>query len=161
MNFVIITFFLAFSGILFLLIKLKRQEIRTKKIERETIKLHNDLNYPSLKDEDQFKILEEYDLTSIKNLSPKFKELLVPNCVIKNYISVSKDDFRNHLISSDFVNKKSNKYKTHPKEDGFWWDGEKIIDQERGIRYQYWNAKSKEEALDVYIKILWGKIKTE
>lgn len=140
---------------------MKRDEIRTKKRERETIKLHDELNYPTLTKEEQFKILEEHDLSSIENLSPKFKDRIVPNSVIKNYIAVTKTDFKNHLITSSFLNKKIDDYKTDTQQDGFWWDGEKIIDQERGIKYQYWNAKSEDEALDVYTKVLWEKVKAK
>ena len=71
MTILLVTFSLAFLSIIFLLVKLKTQEIQTKKIERETIKIHKELNFPKLNIQDQFKILEEYDLTPIIKLSSK------------------------------------------------------------------------------------------
>lgn len=137
-------------------LKLKGNE-RNKELQR-TISIHEYLGYPKLHEEDQFNILVNFDVSSIRELSPELEGQEIPFSILKKYITISKADFKALMKRKNFLDKHKLENAPNPGHDGIWWTGETIIDQERGYIHQKWEASNEDEALNIYVNILWEKV---
>ena len=119
---------------------------------------HKKMGYPALEKSIQCKIMETGDLSPIGDLVPSLKSKGTPFALLKNYITISKSEFKNHLNSTDFLEKQKIENAPNPHHDGVWIKGSQIIAQERGQTHQSWDFKTNEEAIEVFTNLLWKKL---
>ncbi|PHS63375.1 MAG: hypothetical protein COB12_09505 [Flavobacterium sp.] len=158
------TFIIIIGLVLILIIYfLISNKIGIKKLNDEINEIciaHEKLNYPELDKKTQLEIMETGDLSPIAKLVPEHKDKRTPLKLLKNYITITKTEFRNYLIETGFIEKQKIENAHNPKQDGIWLMKDKIIDQERGYTHRSWNIKNMNEASDVYVNLLWEKLNT-
>jgi hypothetical protein len=155
-------FIIILGLVLILIIYFKTSNrIGVEKINNEIIEIcfaHEKLKYPKLDKKTQFEIMETGDLSPIAKLVPEYQNNGTPRKLLKNYITVSKEDFKEYLNQSDFLDKHRIENAPNPEHDGFWLLKDKIIDQERGQIHRSWKIKNTNEASNVYVNLLWEKL---
>ncbi|NOU61988.1 hypothetical protein [Marinifilum caeruleilacunae] len=129
--------------------------------KNEVLNAHKKLGYPKLEKSVQFKIMETGDISPIAQLIPELSEKSTPLILLRHYITISKNEFKEYLLKSDFVNKHKVENAPNPKHDGMWIRENEIIDQERGYVHRTWQISSDKEAIDIYSDLLWEKINFE
>lgn len=135
--------------------------IRVKRLIQENNEVcdaHKKIGYPALKKDVQFRIMETGDLFPIAQLIPEFRDKGTPYKLLRHYIKISKIDFKEYLLKSDFLDKHKIDNAPNPKHDGIWIRGNEIIDQERGYVHRTWKISNDNEAIDIYGDLLWEKI---
>lgn len=132
------------------------RSLSTKYERRKLIKIHERIGYPQLSKSDQLKIITNHDYSSIKNLSEELHNTYVPEEILPKYITISKSDVKEHLLETGFLAKKTIENDDSMKQDGIWWNGKYVIDQERGKIHSKWNASTEDDALRVYTNVLWN-----
>lgn len=138
--------------------------IGVKRLMRENNEIcdaHENIGYPELDKDVQFRIMETGDISPIAQLIPELSEKGTPFKLLKYYIKISKNDFKGYLLKSDFLNKHKIENAPNPKHDGIWIRGNEIIDQERGYVHRTWQISNDKEAIDIYGDLLWEKINFE
>jgi hypothetical protein len=78
---------------------------------------HKSIGYPELTKEDQFKILDHGDLTSVKKLT-EFD--FVPTGLLNHYITIEPDDYFKHLKKSSLLEKMNIDNLKEKLTDGFY-----------------------------------------
>ncbi len=151
---IILTLLFIITGYLLL----RRKEFLKQREIQETISILDRTGALKLKEEDQFNILLHSDLTSIRKLSPELSNRSIPFSIVGKYISTTKENFKEYLKNKDFLEQNKLENAPNPKHDGIWWNGKNIIDQEHGHVHQEWKAPTENDALDVYVDLLWKKI---
>ncbi|WP_157588896.1 hypothetical protein [Psychroserpens burtonensis] len=121
---------------------------------------HEKLKYPELDKITQLEIMETGNLKPIAELVPEYKDKGTPTKLLKNYITITKTEFRNYLIETGFIEKQKIENADNPEQDGIWLLKDKIIDQERGHIHRTWNIGNINEASEIYVNLLWEKLNT-
>jgi hypothetical protein len=140
----------------------KRGVEKIQKEVEEVNRAHEQIGYPKLEKEIQFRIMETGDLTPIAELIPELKSKGIPIKLLKHYIKVSKEEFKQYLTESNFIHNHRIESASNPLQDGIWLSAKggklRIIDQERGHIDREWVVQNEKEAVDVYADLLWEKI---
>lgn len=155
--------FLIIIGLVFILIIyfLISNKIESKKLNNEINEIclaHEKLKYPKLDRITQLKILETGNLSPIAELAPEHRDKETPTKLLKNYITITKTELKNHLIETGFIEKQKIENALNPEQDGVWLTKNKIIDQERGYIHRTWSVSNLNEASDVYVNLLWERM---
>ncbi|MDB4334941.1 hypothetical protein OAA06_01140 [bacterium] len=79
---------------------LKRKNIKYFKEHKEIFDAHKNLGYPKISNEDQFNILDNEDLTSIKEIT---KYDFIPTGLLNYYITIEPDSYFEHLRGSGII----------------------------------------------------------
>ena len=136
-------------------------KIRVKKLNDEINEIclaHEKLNYPELDKKTQLNIMETGNMNSIAELVPEFKDKGVPFRLLKKYITISKNDLKEHIKISGFIEKQKLENAPNPEHDGIWLLKDKIIDQERGMTHRTWKVNNESEVAEIYADLLWNKV---
>lgn len=128
---------------------------------REISEAHEKLGYPELDRETQFNIMETGNLKPIAALIPEFTDKGIPLKLLRHYIKISEEEFKEYLSKSGFLGRQKIENASNPEHDGVWIKGNQIIDQERGQTHRTWNILTKEDAINVYSDLLWEKMNFE
>ena len=101
----------------------------------DVLEAHRRLGFPALPTAIQAGILLSGDYSPIQDLAPDCR-VPFPLDLVRNYITISREEFMDYLIHSDFVERNQEEYLEHPQRDGMWIrntnEGFEIIWQERG-----------------------------
>jgi hypothetical protein len=124
--------------------------------ETKIYKAHKAIGFPKINNSTQFEILINHNYEPIKSLIPEFKESGFPLGILNEYISVTKEQLKEHLKSINYLESQLKIYsETY---DGYWLrkldDGYEFFERERGNEFGNKLLKSKSDALDVYTKII-------
>ena len=129
-----------------------------KKEYQEVCDAHKKLGYPELDRDTQFKIMMTGDLSPIGALIPEFKSKIIPMELLRHYIKISKEEFKDFLGQTEFLEHQKITNAPNPNHDGIWIKDNQIIDQERGQIHRTWNIQSDKDAINVYGDLLWEKL---
>jgi hypothetical protein len=139
------------------------QVVKEKREFRKVLKTHKQLGFPNLEKKTQFSIIETGNLLPILNLTPEINFRFNALKLLQFYITVTKEEFIEHLINSGYIEKHT--IIDEPDtwlQDGIWLKdyGEKkiIIEQGRGHVFNTWTINTTREAAKIYCEILWKKI---
>ena len=119
---------------------------------------HEKLKYPKLDKKTQLEIMETGNMNPIAELVPDFKDKGVPFKLLKKYITISKNDLKEYIKISGFIEKQKLENAPNPEHDGIWLLKGKIIDQERGITHRTWKVNNESEIAEIYTDLLWNKV---
>jgi len=81
-------------------------KIAVKRLNQENKEIcdaHQQIEYPELEKNVQFRIMETGDYSPISNLIPGLKTKRTPHILLKHYIKISKNDFKEYLWNSNFL----------------------------------------------------------
>lgn len=96
---------------------------------------HQKLGFPALSKEIQAQILLRSDYSPIQQLVPE-KQYPFPLHLVKQYITLSKTEFKTYLENSNYLTVNQENYLRQPERDGMWirnkGEGYEVIWQERG-----------------------------
>jgi hypothetical protein len=123
---------------------------------KEIYLAHEKLKYPELDKKTQLEIMVTGDSRPISELTPVHKG--VPYDLLKKYITISKNELKEYIILSGFIEKQKLENAPNPKHDGIWLLKNKIIDQERGVIQRTWKTKNEKEVIEIYTDLLWNRV---
>jgi hypothetical protein len=116
-------------------------------------KAHEKLGFPPLSKEVQLDILINDNSKPIWAILPD----PFPMGLLHHYITITKVEFKSHLRSIGFLEKKLKTVKYNG--DGFWVrehaDGFDFFERERGVETNHKVARNVDEALDYFIAAQW------
>lgn len=122
----------------------------------EIYKAHKAIGFPKIDDLTQFRILIEDYYEPIKNITPEFKESGFPLGILNEYISVTKEELKDHLKSIKYIESQLKSYsKTY---DGHWLrkldNGFEFFERERGNEFGNKILKNEDDVLDIFVGII-------
>ena len=126
-------------------------------IENSTFyKAHKRAGFPALDRNTQLNILLKRDYSALRNLVAEVSSQGFPLAILKEYITISKQELKDYLKSVDYVQQMLDSY--HPTSDGIWLieseQGFKMFDRERGVEHEPNLLSSEDEVLNIYVGIL-------
>ena len=102
--------------------------------ETEIYKAHEKIGFPKLDNETQFRILVEHDNNPILDLVPHLRKEGFPFGLLNEYITITKEEFKKHLIKINYIQTQLDSYSS--TYDGFWLrkvpNGYEFFERERG-----------------------------
>ena len=142
-----------------LLLKINNGTIENMKRENLIIeRAHREINYPTLDELTQCYILETGDMSAILNLIPELSKMGIPLSLLPKYITISRDRFREYLKDINYLDKQTRNLSIEPRQDGIWYDQNKVVEIEKGQTQNTWDVTNEEEAIELYITLLWHKM---
>ena len=139
----------------------KMNNASIENIKRDNLiveRAHREINYPSIDELTQCYILETGDMSAIIDLIPEISNLGIPLSLLPKYITISRNRFHEYLKDTNFIDKQRRNLSIETKEDGIWYDQNKIIELERGQTINEWEVANDEEALELYLTLFWYKM---
>lgn len=120
-------------------------------------KAHEKLGFPALPHSTQLDILLNGNYEPILSLTPEFRKDGFPLGLIREYITMSKAEFKAYLQATNFMRLQEKEYsKTY---DGFWYryheHGFVFFERERGQEFNHKVVKTKDEILDLFVEQYW------
>jgi hypothetical protein len=142
-----------------LFMKINKGSMENMKRENLIIeRAHREINYPTLDELTQCYILETGDMSAIINLIPELSKMGIPLSLLPKYITISRERFREYLKDINFLDKQTRNLSSEPRQDGIWYYQNKVVEIERGQAQNIWDVSNEEEALELYITLLWHKL---
>ncbi len=130
--------------------------------DNEVYRFHEKMGFPEISKKDQLEMLTTYNYEPIKRLAPKeINDLPFPLGLIKEYITITKAEFKNYLIEIDYVQTQLEKYT--PTYDGFWvrmkGNQYEFFERERGHEFNFKILETADEVVDMYVNLLGWNFK--
>jgi len=124
---------------------------------------HQAIGFPTLSEQDQLQLLFQENVEIINKLTPGFEANFVPYKVLKAYVTISKERFKNFFLSSNYYESLNRAHKENPSQDGQWLEQSEndsfiFYVQERGQIVQTIKFKSNEEMHDFFVDQFFRKI---
>lgn len=115
--------------------------------EERIYKVHEEIGFPSITEQEQADILIWHDVKIINRLTPGFEADYIPPGVAKRYVNLTKDRFRELFSSSGYIETLYDTHLKYPKLDSQWVEKTKdskyvLKVQERGglVHLEYFDC---------------------
>lgn len=124
--------------------------------DSEAYKAHEKIGFPKIDPLTQCQLLVSNNYNLIIDLIPETKEKGFPLGLLNEYITISKNEFKEYLRQVNYIQQQLDSYSD--TYDGFWLrkvpDGFEFFERERGGAFGLQKLKNEDEVLEVYCHLI-------